>query len=114
MTMFYVASTSAPVAPSAPPSQNGSAPAKAPAKAAAPAPQAASPSGTSVAELKGTTVPFNAMQSAVSKNMLESLKVLLLLKIKLCYLSSGFYHDSLADQLFHIELLRKGDYFNIL
>ena len=31
--------------------------------------------GTTVSELRGTTVPFNSLQSAVSRNMLESLKV---------------------------------------
>ena len=29
-----------------------------------------------MSELRGTTVPFNGMQLAVSKNMIESLKVL--------------------------------------
>jgi len=40
-------------------------------KAAAPAPLAA----TSVSELKGTTVPLTSLQQAVSRNMMESLKV---------------------------------------
>ena len=43
----------------------------APATAAAPAPAAA----MKVSELRGTTVPFNGMQLAVTKNMMESLKV---------------------------------------
>lgn len=55
--------------------------AAAPAKAAAPsAPSAAAApakavAGTTVSELRGTTKPFTSMQMAVSKNMLESLKV---------------------------------------
>lgn len=54
------------------------APAQARASAPEPAPQAATPSAapsTSVSELKGTTEPFNALQAAVAKNMVESLKV---------------------------------------
>ncbi len=65
----------------------GSAPA--PAAAAAPAPVAAAPAaapaavapvaksaaGTTVSELRGTTKPFTSLQQAVSRNMLESLKV---------------------------------------
>jgi pyruvate dehydrogenase E2 component (dihydrolipoamide acetyltransferase) len=47
-------------------------PAPAPA-AAAPAPAPAAK--TTVSELKGTTVPFTSLQAAVSRNMLESLKV---------------------------------------
>ena len=72
--------------PAAPPSTNGAAaapskpappppgPSAAPASAAAPAP-AAGTAGTTVAELRGTTQPFTSLQSAVSKNMVESLKV---------------------------------------
>lgn len=45
------------------------------AKAAAPAPAAAPQAPVKVSELRGTTVPFNGMQLAVSKNMIESLKV---------------------------------------
>ena len=68
---------------------------KAPAAAAATAPAAAAPAraatapvasasapaaapaaaGTTVSELRGTTKPFTSMQLAVTKNMLESLKV---------------------------------------
>lgn len=54
------------------------APAQARASAPEPAPQAAALSAapsTSVSELKGTTEPFNALQAAVAKNMVESLKV---------------------------------------
>ena len=54
------------------------APAQAWASAPEPAAQAAAPStvpSTTVSELKGTTEPFNALQAAVAKNMLESLKV---------------------------------------
>jgi hypothetical protein len=36
---------------------------------------AAKSAGTTVSELRGTTVPFTSLQSAVSRNMLESLKV---------------------------------------
>ena len=63
-----VSAPAAPAAPSAAPSQ------PAPAPSPAPAPAAASIS-TSVSELKGTTQPFNALQAAVAKNMVESLKV---------------------------------------
>ena len=35
----------------------------------------AAKAGTTVAELRGQTVPFTSMQVAVSRNMLESLKV---------------------------------------
>ena len=45
------------------------------AAAAAPAAKAAAVAQTSVSELKGTTVPFTALQNAVSRNMMESLKV---------------------------------------
>jgi len=61
----------------------GGAPAAAPAPAAAsPAPAAsaapvakAAPESTSVADLKGTTVPFTSLQQAVSRNMIDSLAV---------------------------------------
>ena len=56
-------------------------PAQARTSAPEPAPQAATPSAapsTSVSELKGTTEPFNALQAAVAKNMVESLKVSIL------------------------------------
>ena len=43
--------------------------------APAPAPSTPAPASTSVSELKGTTAPFNALQAAVAKNMLDSLKV---------------------------------------
>ena len=53
--------------------------ASAPASGSAPAAQAAEPvADTTVADLKGQTIPFNAMQMAVSKNMLASLAVRLL------------------------------------
>ena len=45
---------------------------------AAPAPAveaAAKSAGTTVSELRGTTVPFTSLQTAVARNMLESLKV---------------------------------------
>lgn len=45
---------------------------------AAPAPAveaAAKAAGTTVSELRGTTVPFTSLQAAVSRNMIESLKV---------------------------------------
>jgi pyruvate dehydrogenase E2 component (dihydrolipoamide acetyltransferase) len=54
------------------------APAAAAPAAAAAAPKAAAPAAiekTSVGELKGTTVPLSSLQMAVSRNMLESLKV---------------------------------------
>lgn len=54
------------------------APAQARASAPEPAAHAAAPStapSTTVSELKGTTEPFNALQAAVAKNMIESLKV---------------------------------------
>lgn len=67
----------------APPSPAAAlAPAAAPAasaKPAAPSPPPSAPApapvSTTVSELKGTTKPFTSMQAAVSKNMLESLKV---------------------------------------
>ena len=50
--------------------------AAAPKAAPAPAVQAAAKlAGTTVSELRGTTVPFTSLQSAVSRNMIESLKV---------------------------------------
>ena len=55
------------------------APAAAPAASSAPAPSApAAPApvqATAVSDLKGTTVPLTSLQMAVSKNMMESLKV---------------------------------------
>ena len=54
------------------------APSQARASKPAPAPEAAAPTAapsTRVSELKGTTEPFNALQAAVAKNMVESLKV---------------------------------------
>ena len=54
------------------------APAAPAAPKAAPAPAmaaAAKSAGTTVSELRGTTVPFTSLQTAVSRNMLESLKV---------------------------------------
>jgi pyruvate dehydrogenase E2 component (dihydrolipoamide acetyltransferase) len=44
------------------------------AKAAAPAPAAAA-AATTVSQLRGTTKPFTTLQGAVSRNMIESLKV---------------------------------------
>lgn len=52
--------------------------AAAPAAKAAPAAAveaAAKSAGTTVSELRGTTVPFTSLQAAVSRNMIESLKV---------------------------------------
>lgn len=49
-----------------------------PAPAISPAvPSAAAPvpSGTQVSELRGTTVPFSALEAAVAKGMVESLSV---------------------------------------
>ena len=57
-----------------------------PPPAAAPAPamkEAAAKAGTTVAELRGTTVPFTSLQAAVARNMLESLKVGLLALVHL-------------------------------
>ena len=62
-------SPAAPATPSAAPSQAAQAP---PADMKPSTPQ---PVSTSVSELKGTTEPFNALQAAVAKNMVESLKV---------------------------------------
>ena len=64
-------SVSTPAAPSTPQPTPLAAPTQ---QAAAPAP-APSPAATSVSELKGTTQPFNALQAAVAKNMLQSLAV---------------------------------------
>jgi pyruvate dehydrogenase E2 component (dihydrolipoamide acetyltransferase) len=64
----------APPAPAAAPSSPLAPPAAA--SASAPAPKAAAaPEATRVSELRGTTVPFSAMQSVVSKNMVASLAV---------------------------------------
>ena len=58
--------------PAAPPA-NG-----APVAAPAPAPVAPEPvKGTPVSELLGTTVPFNALEAAVAKGMVDSLAVCL-------------------------------------
>ena len=62
----------APVAAAAAPA---AAVAAAPAAPAAAAPAPAAVQKTSVSELKGTTVPLTALQLAVSRNMMESLKV---------------------------------------
>jgi len=59
----------APAAPAA------SSPSSAPPPAASAPPAAAPVADTKVAELKGQTVPFNGMQVAVAKNMLDSLAV---------------------------------------
>ena len=62
----------------APPPAAPATPSQASTSAPAPAPIAVTPSSvpsTSVSELKGTTEPFNALQAAVAKNMVESLKV---------------------------------------
>jgi len=59
----------APATPSAAPAPSAQAP------PAAAAPSQPAPVSTSVSELKGTTEPFNALQAAVAKNMIESLKV---------------------------------------
>lgn len=66
----------APSSPAAAPQATPSpAPSAAPSSAApAPAPSP-SPAATSVSELKGTTQPFNALQAAVAKNMVQSLAV---------------------------------------
>ncbi|KAK9826444.1 hypothetical protein WJX81_006580 [Elliptochloris bilobata] len=58
--------------PAAAPAPAAAAPAAAPAPAMAAAAKAA---GTTVAELRGKTVPFTSLQMAVSRNMVESLKV---------------------------------------
>ena len=64
---------SAPAAPAAPQAAPSAAPSQ---QAAAPAPAPSpSPAATSVSELKGTTQPFNALQAAVAKNMVQSLSV---------------------------------------
>lgn len=63
------------------------APMPTPAMASEPAPRAAAPSAgpsTTVSELKGTTEPFNALQAAVAKNMVESLKVSNNRNVSLC------------------------------
>lgn len=64
-------------APAAPAPAAAAAPAPAAAKPAAPSPAAAA-AGTTVSELRGVTKPFTTLQMAVSKNMLESLKVMLI------------------------------------
>ena len=62
--------------PKAAPAAAPAAVAAAPKAAPAPALEAAAKSaGTTVSELRGTTVPFTSLQSAVSRNMIESLKV---------------------------------------
>lgn len=66
---------SAPTAPAAPqPTPSAAPPQQAAAAAPAPSPSP-SPAATSVSELKGTTQPFNALQAAVAKNMVQSLSV---------------------------------------
>ena len=53
-----------------------------------------------MSELRGTTVPFNSLQAAVSRNMLESLKVaipseLRQHELRMCFMSSPYimhYH----------------------
>ena len=67
-------------AATAPPPSAPSTPSPAPAPSAQTppadmAPSTPQPVSTSVSELKGTTQPFNALQAAVAKNMVESLKV---------------------------------------
>jgi len=59
------------------PAAAASAPAAAAPAAAAPAAKAAAPAaaGTTVSQLRGTTKPFTTLQNAVSRNMIESLKV---------------------------------------
>lgn len=74
-------------APSAPSAPAPSAPAQ-PAAAHKPAPAAAE--ATKVSELRGTTVPFTAMQNAVSKNMVNSLAVCPLRILNLRPHASGF------------------------
>jgi pyruvate dehydrogenase E2 component (dihydrolipoamide acetyltransferase) len=59
----------------APAAAAAAAPAAAAAAAPAAAPAAAAVAKTTVSELRGTTVPFTSMQLAVSRNMMESLKV---------------------------------------
>ena len=63
----------APAAPAAA-APAAAAPAAAAPAAAAPAP-AAAPAATTVSQLRGTTKPFTTLQQAVTRNMLESLKV---------------------------------------
>lgn len=87
-----------PIAPAAP------APAGIP--AAAPAAQAPTPSpapasaaaaaGTTVSELRGTTQPFTSLQSAVAKNMLDSLKVP---EFRVAYTVTTDKLDALAKKL---------------
>lgn len=71
-------------APPPAPSSNGATPASAAPAAAAPVPApsaapaavaAAAAAGTTVSELRGTTVPFSGMEKSVAKNMQDSLKV---------------------------------------
>jgi hypothetical protein len=68
---------------------------------AAPAPAveaAAKAAGTTVSELRGTTVPFTSLQAAVSRNMIESLKVS-------CLLTMLAIHRLLISFLSHISYL---------
>lgn len=80
------------------------APAQARTSAPEPAPQAAAPSAapsTSVSELKGTTEPFNALQAAVAKNMVESLKVSTTLQVHIsahCQQPPFLYTLGMAQQ----------------
>lgn len=69
------AATAPALTPAAPTPHSTAPAATSQAPPAATAPSAPAPVSTSVSELKGTTEPFNALQSAVAKNMLESLKV---------------------------------------
>jgi pyruvate dehydrogenase E2 component (dihydrolipoamide acetyltransferase) len=65
-------------APAAAPAAAHAAPAAAPAAAAPaakPAAAAAPAAATTVSELRGVTKPFTTLQAAVSRNMIESLKV---------------------------------------
>lgn len=74
MAASKVTSPAAVATPAATPAPTAEPIAPAP-TAVAPVPSSAPAPKTSVSELKGTTVPFTSLQAAVSRNMLESLKV---------------------------------------
>ena len=65
----------APAAAAAAPAPAPAAPAAAKAAPAAPAPATAAPEKVAVSDLRGTTTPFNTLQAAVARNMIESKKV---------------------------------------
>ena len=69
---------------------------------------AAKSAGTTVSELRGTTVPFTSLQSAVSKNMIQSLKVRAAVPLTSCckfypilcsFLPLAFLHHVGASEL---------------